>query len=295
MNSLFVSPLWAVHIADNVLRPSWIFAGFILAGLLAYLGSWRIRDEEIPRIAVLTAVFFVVSLIHIRVWPTSVHLLLNGLVGIVLRLRAALTIPLGLFLQAILLQHGGFTTLGVNTCDMVLPALLVAAMFAFFQRLPFASRPWFQATLVMVGMATWLFCLIYDSALLLSSSESGVERALSITFHPLVLVAVLGAAGLAAWLERRLQNAWEFALGLLCGMVAVLLTALLTSLVLAWGGIEPQSWRRLAEVLFVAHLPVALVEGIVLGFTVSFLARVKPELLGRLAQERSPWNTHPPP
>jgi hypothetical protein len=33
-------------------------------------------------------------------------------------------------------------------------------------------------------------------------------------------------------------------------------------------------------VLFVAHLPLAVVEGFVLGFVVSFLARVKPELLG---------------
>jgi hypothetical protein len=31
---------------------------------------------------------------------------------------------------------------------------------------------------------------------------------------------------------------------------------------------------------FVAHVPVAAVEGVVLGFTVGFLARVKPELLG---------------
>ena len=39
-----------------------------------------------------------------------------------------------------------------------------------------------------------------------------------------------------------------------------------------------------ALISFLAHLPIALIEGIVLAFTVSFLARVKPELLGRTTQ-----------
>jgi ABC-type Co2+ transport system permease subunit len=192
-------------------------------------------------------------------------------------------------------QHGGLTALGVNSCDMVLPALLVCGIFTLLERLPFATRPWFRATLVMAAIVAWLFCLIYDSVLLLSSNENGMERAQAISFHPLTILAVLAAAGVAAWVEHRLENAPEFALGLLCGLVAVLSTALLTSLALAYGGIEPQSWRRLAEIMFVVHLPVALVEGIVLGFTVSFLARVKPEMLGRSAAEQSKWITDPLP
>jgi cobalt/nickel transport system permease protein len=286
MTITFLSPLWAVHIADNVLTPPWIFAGFALAAALAYLGSWRIRDEEIPQIAVLTAVFFVVSLIHLRLPPTSVHLLLNGLVGIVLGLRAALAIPLGVFLQAVLVQHGGFTTLGINSCDMVLPALFVSWMFHALEPLPVLKRTWFRGILVSAAIAFWLFCLVYGLILLLSGSDMGTDRAWSITFHPITLGVVLACAAMAAWTESRLENAPEFALGLLSGMVAVLLTTALTSLVLAYGGIEPESWRRLAQIMFVAHLPVALIEGIVLGFTVSFLARVKPEMLGRSNAER---------
>ena len=43
----------------------------------------------------------------------------------------------------------------------------------------------------------------------------------------------------------------------------------------------------LAELII--HLPIAVIEGIVLGFTVGFLVRVKPELLGWHAEpEKTP-------
>src|ERR1051325_1240098 len=116
--------LFAVHISDGVLSWPWLAGGFALAALLLWLGARRLRDEEIPRIAILTAAFFVSSLIHVRAGPTSIPLLLSGLVGLVLGTRAALAIFVGLLLQAVLMQHGGYFALGVNTCVMTLPALL---------------------------------------------------------------------------------------------------------------------------------------------------------------------------
>src|SRR5579884_4562323 len=103
---------WAVHIFDGVLSNPWLAGGFVLAGLLALLAAYRVRDEEIPRIALLSAAFFVATLMHLRLGPTSVHLLLNGLVGVVLGRRAPLAILIGLTLHAVLLGHGGFTTIG---------------------------------------------------------------------------------------------------------------------------------------------------------------------------------------
>src|SRR5438132_14215793 len=114
--------LFAVHISDTVLATPWWVGGLVLAALLCYVGSRRLQDEEVPRIALLTAAFFIASLVHVRIPPTSVHLILNGLVGVLLGWRACLAIPVGLFLQVVLIQHGGFTTLGINTCVMALPA-----------------------------------------------------------------------------------------------------------------------------------------------------------------------------
>src|SRR3954447_5666156 len=90
--------LWAVHIADGVLTTPWLVGGFALTavlmaaavlthGVLERLRGTRFREEDVARVALLTAAFFVASLVHVRVGPTSVHLLLNGLVGVVLGRR----------------------------------------------------------------------------------------------------------------------------------------------------------------------------------------------------------------
>src|SRR5437879_733623 len=94
---------WAVHIAGGVLSWPTLAAGFALIGLLALVAAWRIREDEVPRVALLTAAFFVASSIHIRLGPTSVHLLLNGLVGVILGRRAPLAILIGVTLQALLI------------------------------------------------------------------------------------------------------------------------------------------------------------------------------------------------
>ena len=44
------------------------------------------------------------------------------------------------------------------------------------------------------------------------------------------------------------------------------------------GGIE--DWRMPARLEVLFHVPIAVIEGMILGFTLGFLARVKPEMLG---------------
>jgi cobalt/nickel transport system permease protein len=123
--------LLAVHISDGVLRETYWAAGFVLAALLLIPALLSIADDEIPRIGLLTAAFFVASSIHVKVGGASVHLLLNSLVGVVLGRRAPLAVAVGLLLQAWLLGHGGFTTLGVNTAVIAAPALLAGVLFRF--------------------------------------------------------------------------------------------------------------------------------------------------------------------
>ena len=283
MPHLFDSCLLAVHISDGLLTAPWWICGFVGAGLLAWLATWRIREEEIPRIALLTAAFFVASLIHVRVGPTSVHLLLNGLLGVVLRRRSAIAILIGVSMQIALLGHGGFTTIGINTCVMAVPALLSWQLFHWLSRLPWLGRPWFRAVLVGLCGFTWTLSFVYSIVLLSTNRITELDAldpstANSVAFAPVTLGCAVLLAAAAAWLEHRLEYAPEFPLGLLVGETAVLATALLNCLVLLWGGLE--DWHALALLVLVAHLPIAVIEGIVLGFTVGFLARVKPELLG---------------
>lgn len=134
--------------------------GLVAAAILLVPALLRVREEEVPRIALLTAAFFVSSSIHVKAGPTSVHLLLNALVGIVLGRRAPLAIVVGLFLQYILLAHGGYTTLGVNTTVISVPALLAGVLF----RLLAGSRP-SQRRAVWVGFTVGYFTVLLTAFL----------------------------------------------------------------------------------------------------------------------------------
>lgn len=124
-----MNPLLAVHLSDGILQPLWVGAAYIPAVLLIAWSLFGLREEEIPRIALLSAAFFVATLIHIRTGPTSVHLLLNGPLGLILDRRAVIAIALGLVLQCFLLGHGGVSTLGLNLCIIALPALFARPLF----------------------------------------------------------------------------------------------------------------------------------------------------------------------
>jgi cobalt/nickel transport system permease protein len=131
--------LLGVHLSDGVLSTAWTVAGFGGTALLLLLALWGLKEEQIPRIGLLSATFFVGSSIHIKLAVFgSVHLILNGLVGVVLGRRAPLAILVGLLLQSFLLAHGGLTALGMNTCIIAIPAVLAGWTYPLLRamRLP---------------------------------------------------------------------------------------------------------------------------------------------------------------
>ncbi|MDR1039670.1 MAG: cobalt transporter CbiM [Deltaproteobacteria bacterium] len=117
-----------MHISEGVLSAPVLLAGagLALAGLAA--GFKAVRDEDTPKAAVMSAVFFTASLIHVNLGPSSAHLILSGLIGLMMGLAAFPVIFFGLLLQGILFGFGGITTLGVNTFTMAAPAALFGTL-----------------------------------------------------------------------------------------------------------------------------------------------------------------------
>lgn len=119
-----------MHISEGVLSGPALVSGMALAAAGTAVGMKRLDYDRIAHTGILSASFFVASLVHVPVGPSSVHLILNGIVGLLLGWAAFPAILVALLLQAMLFQFGGITTLGVNTVIMALPAVVVYHLFS---------------------------------------------------------------------------------------------------------------------------------------------------------------------
>ena len=115
-----------MHISEGVLSAPVLVTGAVLTAAGTAVGLKRLDYDQIARVGLMSAAFFVASLIHVPLGPSSVHLILNGLVGLLLGWAAFPAILVALVLQAVFFQFGGLTSLGVNTLIMALPAVAVS-------------------------------------------------------------------------------------------------------------------------------------------------------------------------
>ena len=197
-----------MHIAEGVLSAPVLAGGAVAAATGVTYGVWKMDDEHIPRVAVLASAFFVASLIHVPIGPTSAHLVLNGLTGLILGWAAFPALLMGLVLQAVLFGFGGLTTLGINTACMGIPGVVCYHLF---------NR----------------------------GAKNGSSTAAAL-------------------------------FGFVAGGLAIALTGALVGVTLVSAG---RSFLPVVYALIVAHLPVMVIEGLVTASVVTFLKKVRPELL----------------
>lgn len=118
-----------MHISEGILSGPVLVSGMALAAAGSAVGLKKLDYDRIPQAGILSASFFVASLIHVPIGPSSVHLILNGIVGLILGWGAFPAILVALTLQAVFFQFGGITTLGINTVNMAVPAVLCYFLF----------------------------------------------------------------------------------------------------------------------------------------------------------------------
>jgi cobalt/nickel transport system permease protein len=123
-----------MHISEGVLSGPVLISGAVLAAAGTAVGLKRLDYDRIPQAGILAAAFFVASLVHVPIGPSSVHLILNGIVGLLLGWAAFPAILVSLALQALFFQFGGITTLGVNTLIMATPAVSCYYVFMILTR-----------------------------------------------------------------------------------------------------------------------------------------------------------------
>ncbi len=190
-----------MHISDGVLPLSVTVGGYVASAALVAWSGRRTRSEEMPKLAVMTAAFFVASLVHVPFGPTSVHLIIPGLTGALLGSSAFLSIGLGLLLQSLLFQFGGLTALGANALMMGLPALVCGW---FFQR--FKGRTQLRQAFVggLVGALGTALAAIILALLLVTGGEDffGVAKIALLAHVPVIIIEGVVSAFTIGFLAR---------------------------------------------------------------------------------------------
>ena len=130
-----------MHLADGVLSAPALVASAALAIGGVALGLRRLHEAQLPLAALLGAVFFVASTIHLPVGVGSVHLILNGLAGLLLGWAVFPVLLVALLLQAALFSFGGFAVLGANLLIMAVPAVIAHYLLRGWVAPPDGSVP----------------------------------------------------------------------------------------------------------------------------------------------------------
>ena len=137
-----------MHIVDGALTNEVVIAGGVLAAGGLALGIRSLSLDKIPAAGVLSATFFVASLIYVPIGPSSVHLIMNGLAGVILGWAAFPALFVGLLLQAVFFGFGGVSVLGVNTVVIALPAVAVGLLLR-----PLIIRGSARMAMILGGLA----------------------------------------------------------------------------------------------------------------------------------------------
>jgi len=191
-----------MHIAEGILPLSTLAGGAVVAAAGTAVGLRKLDDENIIQTAVLTSALFVASLIYVPVGPVPVHLVLNGLAGIILGWAIFPAYLTALLMQSLFFGYGGITTLGVNTVIMATPGLL--CYYAFGRTLRKGSpRRAFTAGLLSGALAISVSCIILCAVLMTAGREFFAVANIVFAAHlPVAAVEAGVTASIASFLAR---------------------------------------------------------------------------------------------
>ena len=149
-------------------------------------------------------------------------------------------------------------------------------------RLPWIKTPIGRGLLVGVGAALWFLSGVYSLTLLFNTSLLQLDdAALDLANGPGCSTRGSSAARCCSPAQRLSLNGGSktrrISVGVPDRRIVGAGTVALNCVVLLAGG--EKNWPMPPLFLVIAHLPFAVIEGVILGFVVGFLAKVKPEML----------------
>ena len=179
-----------MHIPDGILTGPGMAVTSAAAAAGVAIALAKLDYRQIPRVGVLSAVFFIASLIHIPIGPASVHLLLTGLIGCLLGWAAFAALAAAMLLQAIVFSHGGLTSLGTNVLITALPAVACYELFGRHIRPTSSRRRVFVLAFSAGGLGVAIGCGLFATTLVLAGGREylPVVGALFVGHIPVMII-----------------------------------------------------------------------------------------------------------
>lgn len=193
-----------MHISEGVLSaPVLVGCGAVAAGCVG-IGLAKMREEDVVKTAVLTSALFVATLIRVPVGPSAVHLILNGLAGLILGWQVFPAFAVALLLQATLFGFGGISTLGVNVLILGAPGIVCYHLFITAARgVPQRFVFWIGAA--AGALAIGIGGLMLAAALITTGEEFKVVAGVVLVAHLPVLVVEGLVTGVALSFLRKVR------------------------------------------------------------------------------------------
>ncbi|MFN3891847.1 MAG: cobalt transporter CbiM [Beijerinckiaceae bacterium] len=190
------------HIPDGVLSWPVLAAGGAAAAAAVAVGVRSLDEQQIPRVAIVSAAFFALSLFSIPLGPSSVHLLLGGLMGLILGLAIFPAVLAALLLQAVMFGFGGLTSIGVNTINIALPGAVAGMIFAPLVARADAARAAFYGGICAACAVLGAGVMVSLSLYLSSSDFAASSRVVIISYGPLLVVEALVTGFCVSFVKR---------------------------------------------------------------------------------------------
>lgn len=190
-----------MHISEGILSGPVLASSMGLAVAGTAIGLKKLDYDRIAQAGILSAAFFVASLIHVPIGPSSIHLVLNGIVGILLGWAAFPAILVALILQAMFFQFGGVTTLGVNTLIMAMPAVICYYLFgSMIHKKPAVST----AAAFGAGFFSVFFSAVIVGLALVFTEENflKVSGLIAVSNFPVMVIEGIVTAFCVAFLKK---------------------------------------------------------------------------------------------
>jgi len=182
-----------MHIPDGLMHPlvaalGWVEFLIVLAVVLAITGK-KIRDKNLPRVAILSAGIFVAQMVNFPIGGgTTGHLIGGALFAVLVGpALAILGMTVVILIQALMFGDGGITALGLNALNMAIIAPLTGwGVFNLIR--PLTSRMQKTGEGVALASGAWASVFVAAAACAaeltvsyaVSSGEYGIAPTISI-------------------------------------------------------------------------------------------------------------------